>query len=217
MVEDVLAVGVQLHELRTHVITEFLMGINFFRSLRAIRKERLARIMQIGYFNNGEVVFTEGDAGQDMYILMQGRVEMTKAIEGIKDPMKVGETNTQSDTSWFGALALVSKRARRATATCREPTKLLVVKGEDFKTFLEIVPHFKSHHTTTEPQPPHTHLNTPARTCPHQPTPALISPHQPSPAYTSPQHITSCLNASRRATTRRAVPALSPRLPSPLA
>ena len=50
----------------------------------------------------------EGDTGEDMYILMEGRVEMTTEVRGAKTVL--GERTTASETAWFGAVALVSLR-----------------------------------------------------------------------------------------------------------
>eukprot|EP00966_Prymnesium_polylepis_P157030 3628539-Prymnesium_polylepis.1 len=43
------------------------------------------------------------------------------------DWVVVGETTEESETSWFGALALEMRAPRQAAAVATEPTKLLLV------------------------------------------------------------------------------------------
>jgi len=139
--EDVEAVGVDLQDLREHVIVEFLKRIPFFKTLKLSKKKALAHIMKMRLLKGQEVIFNEGDAGDAMYVLMEGRVEMHRKF-GDSEPVLVGETTIESETSWFGELALYNKEMRRATATASEPTKLLVVDQSNFKGFSEIVPKF---------------------------------------------------------------------------
>eukprot|EP00966_Prymnesium_polylepis_P221898 5133494-Prymnesium_polylepis.2 len=135
--EDVEAVGVDLQDLREHVIVEFLKRIPFFKTLKLSKKKALAHIMKMRLLKGQEVIFNEGDAGDAMYVLMEGRVEMHRKF-GDSEPVLVGETTIESETSWFGELALYNKEMRRATATASEPTKLLVVDQSNFKGFSEI-------------------------------------------------------------------------------
>ena len=92
---------------------------------------------------SGEVIFHQGEPGDAMYILMEGRVELTKTFDDGKKPITIGETTEESETSWFGEVALTKPGGKRgATGTCTEPSKVLVVDKEHFRAFEEIVPKF---------------------------------------------------------------------------
>ena len=45
--------------------------------------------MEISYRRAREIIFKEGDPGDAMYIIMQGKVEMLKRLVLNKDPVKV--------------------------------------------------------------------------------------------------------------------------------
>jgi CRP-like cAMP-binding protein len=49
----------------------------------------------------------------------------------------------RSERPWFGELALWESKPRAATATCEEPTKLLVVHSHNFAKFLALCPEFR--------------------------------------------------------------------------
>ena len=80
--------------------------------------------MKMRLVKGGETIFEEGDLGEEMYVLMEGRVEMYRKFTDTGEPVLVGETSQQSETSWFGALALYHRQGRRATARATEPTKV---------------------------------------------------------------------------------------------
>lgn len=76
--EDMDGLPVELHEVRVHVIAWILQKVQFFSHCTEAQREKLASLTQIEYFNNGDVVFSEGDAGDKLYILIEGQVHMRK-------------------------------------------------------------------------------------------------------------------------------------------
>jgi CRP-like cAMP-binding protein len=84
---------------------------------------------RVHYFNPGDVIFQERDEGHEMYILLEGVVELTKKVAGAQQRLKV--MNSKNDFS--GEMALIDGRPRSATATALEPTKLLVINQAAFE------------------------------------------------------------------------------------
>ena len=84
---------------------------------------------RVHFYNQGDVVFREKDEGHEMFILLEGAIELTKKVSGAEQRLKV----VDSKNDFFGEMALIDGRPRSATATAMEPTKLLVVDQTSFE------------------------------------------------------------------------------------
>lgn len=79
----------------------------------------------------GEVLFREGDAGDVMYVIQSGSIEIRRKVGDQERTLAVlppGE--------FFGEMAIVNQRPRSATAIVREPSRLLVIEGRTFEAML---------------------------------------------------------------------------------
>lgn len=81
----------------------------------------------------GYRVFQEGDMGAEMYVLLEGEVELS--ING-----KVVETLGPGEP--FGEMALIDQEPRVATAIARTPCKLAVIPEKRFLFLVSAMPHF---------------------------------------------------------------------------
>jgi CRP/FNR family cyclic AMP-dependent transcriptional regulator len=75
----------------------------------------------VQFFDRGAVIFREDDAGTDMYIIIQGLVEIRKATGSSSS--KILTTLQKGDM--FGEMAIIEKKPRSATAVAVEPTRVL--------------------------------------------------------------------------------------------
>jgi CRP/FNR family cyclic AMP-dependent transcriptional regulator len=78
-------------------------------------------------FQDGQVIFKEGDNGDWIYILMDGEVELTNAEGNRKiliDVVMPGEI--------FGELSYIDKKPRSSTATAKGITEVGIVDREFF-------------------------------------------------------------------------------------
>jgi CRP/FNR family transcriptional regulator, cyclic AMP receptor protein len=78
-------------------------------------------------FQDGQVIFKEGDNGDWLYIVMDGEVQLTKAVGNHKiiiDVIMPGEI--------FGELSYIDKKPRSATATARGITEVGIVDRDFF-------------------------------------------------------------------------------------
>jgi len=86
-------------------------------------------------FARGTVLFREGDAGREMYVVRAGRVTIS---------MKVGEVETILSTlgegEFFGEMSILCGRPRSATATVVEDARLLVIDSPTFENMIRSHP-----------------------------------------------------------------------------
>ncbi len=78
-------------------------------------------------FENGEVIFTEGDDSREMYVVVSGSVEVNKKT-------KSGEVHLAhlSKGDFVGEMSLLESLPRSATARAVGKTKLLVIHPGGF-------------------------------------------------------------------------------------
>lgn len=99
-------------------ILTVLSQIPVFKDLSKNELKAIERILHRRTYKKDEVLFNEGDPGVGMYIIEQGRINIT-----------IGHENklvaTLSNGEFFGEMALLSETPRTATATASVPTKIL--------------------------------------------------------------------------------------------
>ena len=79
-------------------------------------------------FPKSTVLFREGEAGKEMYVLQAGRVVITKTVRDEERTLAIlgaGE--------FFGEMALISNKPRNAKATVTEAAKVLVIDPKTFE------------------------------------------------------------------------------------
>ncbi len=82
-------------------------------------------------FPAGAVLFRDGEAGKEMFVIQQGRVSISKRVgevEKILSSLGPGE--------FLGEMAILNNKPRSATATCAEPCKLLVIDAKTFEAMI---------------------------------------------------------------------------------
>jgi CRP/FNR family transcriptional regulator, cyclic AMP receptor protein len=82
-------------------------------------------------FTRGTVLFKEGEPGKEMFVVQQGRVNISKrvgAVEKILVTLGAGE--------FFGEMSILNNKPRSATATCAEDAKILVIDPRTFEAMI---------------------------------------------------------------------------------
>ena len=109
-------------------IAELFRSIYLFKDLS---DEELALISDITAerdFFAGEVIFKEGDAGDAFYAVLEGKVRISKEIEGAGE-----EALTILDKgSYFGEMALIDEFPRSASVTAHTDCRVLMMDKADF-------------------------------------------------------------------------------------
>lgn len=83
--------------------------------------------LYIKEFSPGTVLFTEGERGDDMYIVKEGAVRISRRLAGREYVLSVIK-----DGGFFGEMALLLGRPRSATATVISPSRILIVNRRFF-------------------------------------------------------------------------------------
>ena len=79
-------------------------------------------------FPKSTVLFREGEAGKEMYVLQSGKVVITKKVRDTEKTLAV-----LGPGEFFGEMALISNKPRNATATVAEAARLLVIDPKTFE------------------------------------------------------------------------------------
>ena len=107
----------------------FLKRVSLFAEMSLEQIRVLTAHLEEQHFLPGEVIIYEGDFGQELYILMSGRVRIAKDYGGPHEHTLT--VLTQGD--FFGDMAIFESAPRSATAVAEEEAELLVLSGEKFK------------------------------------------------------------------------------------
>ena len=87
-------------------------------------------------FKKGETIFTQGDAGDEMYIIQKGSVNLTMHISEDKTiPLA-----NLGPKKFFGEMALFDDPKRTATAIAVEDTTVLVINSHAMKLLMSKLP-----------------------------------------------------------------------------
>lgn len=92
----------------------------------------------VRFFETGQVIFKENEPGAEMFIIIQGVVEIRKAT-GISSS-KALITLKKGDI--FGEMAIIDKKPRSATAVAVEPTKVLGINEKLYEKMIVSNPDF---------------------------------------------------------------------------
>lgn len=106
----------------------FLRNVPLFRELSAEDLRQVARIAGRVTWPAGHVVFRKGEAGDAMFIVARGQVE-------VRDGGHVLAALGQHE--FFGELAVLDGEARSADAVCAEDTELLSLGRADLEELIE--------------------------------------------------------------------------------
>ncbi len=87
------------------------------------------------HFEEGHVIFHEGDEGEDMYIIQTGKVAITKKVKDGETTLAVLEKG-----DFFGEMAILERQPRSASAEVVEAGDLIVISGEVFGDMIKANP-----------------------------------------------------------------------------
>jgi len=114
-----------------------LAEVPLFQLLDETERTTLAEILDVQRFDKGDTIFTYGDAGDSLYIVTSGSVEVfVENTEGEK--IILGE-NLRGDL--FGEISLLDGGARTATAVAVDDTETLSLSRENLLDLIAQHPH----------------------------------------------------------------------------
>ena len=120
MVDGRIASDVMLdNEMR---VSEFLKGVEPFSALNPAELTRIAETATLRHFEPGDVIIREGDAGEELFLISEGEVEVVRHDH---------EVARLGPAEFFGEAALISGQPRNATVIATQPVDAYVVDKEE--------------------------------------------------------------------------------------
>lgn len=89
------------------------------------------QIRQGKNFAKNEVIFHEGDPGDEMFIIQEGKVKISKKIGDVHKTLAILDKG-----EFFGEMAILNNKPRSATAEVIEESVLLVIDRKTFETMI---------------------------------------------------------------------------------
>lgn len=105
---------------------ERLREVGLFGGLNDAALEALARAHEVVEVPAGHSVFREGEPGREMFVVLEGEVELLRDVGGVQ--VHVASV-TKND--WFGEMSIVDILPRPTTARVVAPGRLLRLTAHD--------------------------------------------------------------------------------------
>jgi CRP-like cAMP-binding protein len=109
-----------------------LRACALFQSLPADRLRRIAEIAAHRDLPAGAIIFREGEQGDEMYVVVAGRVRISKRVPGIGEEA-LGVLDAGSH---FGEMAMVDEAPRSADAIAHTACALAVLRRADLEQLM---------------------------------------------------------------------------------
>ncbi len=108
--------------------------IKIFKNLDDAERDLVIKETKKIQFNKNEKIFSEGDKGDSLFIIIEGSVRISTIIDGIGEEtlaiLSCGEI--------FGEMALIDNKPRSASATANDNCTLLILSKTSFDNLIEI-------------------------------------------------------------------------------
>ena len=112
---------------------DLLKGVAIFKDLDDSEIGEIAAICKEEKFNSGEYIFKEGEAGNRLYLIVEGDVRISRDVPGSGEEalavLKPG--------ALFGEMSVFDRSDRSTHAISNGGTKLLTITRPDFEMLLD--------------------------------------------------------------------------------
>jgi len=112
-----------------------------FRGLPSSTLQRIAALATRRKYENGGVVFSQGDPGDALYGVITGRIRISASARDGKEIF----LNLMEPGNSFGEIALLDGNERTATASATAPSELMVIGREHFLSLVQREPALTNH------------------------------------------------------------------------
>ena len=111
---------------------EILAEIDIFSGLPPVHLRRVVDIGVEESYRTGATVFSEGEAGDKFYQILEGAVRISRFVPGMGEEALA----VLRPGAYFGEMSLIDDAPRSATAVCHEKCRLFVVNRKDLEDLL---------------------------------------------------------------------------------
>jgi CRP-like cAMP-binding protein len=118
--------------LRSDAKVERLARIPLFAHCSKRDLREIARVTEEVEYEAGAVLIREGEPGHEFYVLLNGRLDVSRRRKGVVAAVEAGD--------FVGETALLSNRPRNATVTAVAAVTLLRIQDRDFLALLDRMP-----------------------------------------------------------------------------
>jgi hypothetical protein len=113
-------------------VADLLAQIHIFAGLQPAYLKRIAAVGLREKYAADATIFSEGAAGEKMYLILNGAVRISRQVPGMgEEALAVLRAGTH-----FGEMALIDDFPRSADAVAHEACRLFVVRKEDMEDLL---------------------------------------------------------------------------------
>jgi CRP/FNR family transcriptional regulator, cyclic AMP receptor protein len=113
-------------------VVQALGKIQLFRGIHPRGLERIASICAEETYRLGDVVFREGDIGDKLYLILDGKIRISREVAGMGEEALAVLGAGQA----FGEMSLIDDFPRSADARVHERCRLLVLTKEALEDLL---------------------------------------------------------------------------------
>jgi len=111
-----------------HTMVNILQKIDLFKGLNEEENKEVIKKINLEYYPENHLLFSEGEFGNKMYIIKTGIVRIFHQGDG---PSFDKEIAMLGDNDFFGEMALIGDAIRNATAKVVEAIQVFVLSKED--------------------------------------------------------------------------------------
>jgi CRP/FNR family cyclic AMP-dependent transcriptional regulator len=104
-----------------------LRDVGLFGGLSDEVLEQLATGLELVQLPPGEIVFKEGDSGREMFVLIDGEIEVLKHSKSARET----RVALLGPGDWFGEMSILDVMPRSATVRTLSPSRVLRITAHD--------------------------------------------------------------------------------------
>jgi CRP/FNR family cyclic AMP-dependent transcriptional regulator len=114
-----------------------LGSCEFFKLLGKREISEIAKLCQIMRYKSGEYVFQQGDYGEHIYVIAQGRIHLERSVDlGAQKGNVVIETLGKGRVLGCWSTLLDMPHILMSSAVCQKPTHIVTLRGADLRKMM---------------------------------------------------------------------------------
>lgn len=111
----------------------FLESVPILQTMDHYERSKVADAIKEQSYTAGATIITQGDGGNDFYLLIEGQAVATKSMQAGAEPQQVKEYNP---SDYFGERALLKSEPRAANVIAKTDVKVATIDRDSFMRLL---------------------------------------------------------------------------------